>query len=153
MTKSILFWTGILSVLFLTARWILGRHGLRFRCRIREPVTLLIAFGTAGGILQLLLRISVTWLRIVSIVLWVAALAAFCIYGFWIFVLSSRHEISSNTDYRGTRCVVEYEPVMWESRRLFYAYRGWFVRGKKLLHKEGYACGHYEEPPEEPHEE
>ena len=43
MKKSILFWTAILCVLFLTARWILNRHGLQFRTWIREPVTLLIA--------------------------------------------------------------------------------------------------------------
>ncbi|MCR5306713.1 MAG: hypothetical protein K6E36_09460 [Oscillospiraceae bacterium] len=141
MKKSILFWTAILCVLFLTARWILNRHGLQFRTWIREPVTLLIAFGTAAGILQLLLRIPLKPVRIAAIVLWAAALIAFCIFGFWILVLSYRHEISSNTDYKGTRCVVEYEPVMWESRRLYYAYYGWFVHGSEVLHKEGYACG------------
>lgn len=141
MMKSILFWTGIVCVLFLTARRLLSRCGLKFRTWIREPVTLLIAFGTFAGILQLLLRISSKPVRIITIVLWAAAVIAFCFYGFWIFALSHRHEISGKTDYNGTRCVVEYEPVMWESRRLYYAYRGWFVRGKKLIHKEGYACG------------
>lgn len=141
MKKSILFWTIIVCILFLTARWILNRHGLQFRVWIREPVTLLIAFGTAGGILQLLLRISSKPLRIISIILWAGAMIAFCVYGFFIFILTSRHEISSNTDYNGTRCVVEYEPVMWESRRLYFTYHGWFVCGNKPIHKEGYACG------------
>lgn len=141
MMKSILFWTVILCVLFLAASWILSRLRLKFRVWIREPVTLLIAFGTEAGILQLLLRITSKPVRIISIVLWAAVLIAFCFYGFWILVLTHRHEISSKTDYKGTRCIVEYEPVMWESRRRYYAYRGWFVRGKKLLHKEGYACG------------
>ena len=141
MMKSILFWTVIVCVLFLTARQLLSRRGLRFRTWIREPVTLLIAFGTAAGILQLLLRIPGKAVRIAAIVLWAAALIAFCIYGFWMLILTYRHEISSKTDYNGIRCIVEYEPVMWESRRRYYAYRGWFVRGKKLIHKEGYACG------------
>lgn len=144
MMKSILFWTVIVCVLFLTARWLLNRRGLKFRTWIREPVTLLIAFGTAAGILQLLLKISSKPVRIVTIVLWIAALIALCYSGFWMFALSHRSEISSKTDYNGTRCIVEYEPVMWESRRRYYAYRGWFVRGKKLIHKEGYACGNGE---------
>ena len=141
MMKSILFWTAILCVLFLAVSWILSRFRLKFRVWIREPVTLLVAAGTFAGILQLLLRISSKPVKIAVIILWAAALIAFCIYGFWIFVLSHRHEISSKTDFDGTRCVVEYEPVMWESRRRYYAYRGWFVRGKTLLHVEGYACG------------
>ena len=141
MKKSILFWTVIVCVLFLAARWLLNRNRLQFRIWIREPVTLLIAGGTFAGILQLLLRISNKTGRIVSIVLWAAALIAFCIYGFWIFILTHRHETSGNTDFNGTRCVVEYEPVMWESRKRYYAYRGWFVRGKALLHVEGYASG------------
>lgn len=144
MMKSILFWAVIAGVLFLTARWLLNRRGLRFRTWIREPATLLIAFGTAAGILQLLLRIPSKPVRIVAIVLWSAALIAFCIWGGLMFILSYRHEISSKTDYNGMRCIVEYEPVMWESRRRYYAYRGWFVRGKKLIHKEGYACGNGE---------
>ncbi|MBP0972204.1 MAG: hypothetical protein J5753_09225 [Oscillospiraceae bacterium] len=141
MTKSILFWTVVVCAVFLTARWILSRCGLRFRTWIREPVTLLIAAGTAAGFLQLILCISVKPLKIALIVLWAAALIAFCYFGFWMFALSNRSEISSKTDFNGTRCIVEHEPVMWESRRRYYAYRGWFVRGKKLLHKEGYACG------------
>lgn len=141
MKKSILFWSVIVCVLFLSARWLLNRHGLQFRIWIREPVTLLIAFGTAAGILQLLLKIPNKPVRIVTIVLWAAALIAFCIWGFWIFALTHRSEISSNTDYKGTRCVVEHEPVMWESRRLYYPYHGWFVRGNEVIHKEGYACG------------
>lgn len=141
MKKSILFWTVIVCVLFLAARWILSLFGLKFRVWIREPVTLLIAVGTASGILQLLLRISNKPLRIVTIILWAAALVLFCIYGFWMFVLLSRHEVSSNTDYNGTRCIVEYEPVMWESRRLYFAYHGWFVCGSEAIHKEGYAVG------------
>ena len=141
MKKSILFWTVIGCALFLTARGILSVFGLQFRARIREPATILIAFGTAAGILQLLLRISNKTLKIVTIVLWAAALIAFCVYGFFIFVLSHRYEISNNTDYNGTRCIVEHEPVMWESRRLFYPYHGWFVCGKETIHKEGYACG------------
>lgn len=141
MTKSILFWTGIVCAVFLTVRRILSVFDLRFRTWIREPVTLLIAAGTAAGLLQLILCISVKPLKIVLILLWAAALIAVCFFGFWIFALSHRYEISGNTDYNGTRCIVEHEPVMWESRRRFYAYRGWFVRGKKLLHKEGYACG------------
>jgi len=141
MITSILFWTAIVCAVFLTARWLLSKRGLRFRIWIREPVTLLIAVGTAAGLLQRVLSISVKPLKIALIVLWAAALIGVCIYGFWIFVLTSRSEISSNTDYNGTRCIVEHEPVMWESRRRYYAYRGWFVRGKKLLHKEGYACG------------
>ena len=141
MTKSILFWTVVVCAVFLTARRILSVCGLRFRTWIREPVTLLIAAGTAAGLLQRILSISVRPLKIALIVLWAAALVAFCFLGFWIMALTHRHEISGNTDYNGTRCVVEHEPVMWESRRRFYAYRGWFVRGKKLLHKEGYACG------------
>ena len=141
MTKSILFWAAIVCAVFLTMRWILSKCGLRFRVWIREPVTMLIAAGTAAGLLQLILCVSVKPLKIVLIVLWAAALIAFCYLGFWMFALSHRYEISSKTEYNGTRCVVEHEPVMWESRRLYYAYRGWFVRGKKLLHKEGYACG------------
>ena len=141
MKKSILLWSVILGVLFLTARWILSLFGLQFRIWIREPVTLLIAAGTAAGILQLLLKISSKPIRIITIVLWAAALIAFCIWGGLIFILSYRHEISSHTDYKGTRCVVEYEPVMWESRRLYYPYRGWFVHGNEVIHKEGYACG------------
>ena len=141
MKKSILFWTVILCVMFLTGRWLLSLSGLKFRSWIREPVTLLIAAGTAAGILQLLLRISVKPVKIVSIVLWAAALIAFCAYGFFLFALSHRSEISSNTDYNGTRCVVEHEPVMWESRRLYYEYHGLFVCGIKEIHKEGYACG------------
>lgn len=141
MTKSILFWTAILCVLFLTARRLLSLRGLKFRTWIREPVTLLIAFGTAAGIFQLLLRIPNKPLRIAAIVLWAAVLAVFCIYGFWVLVLSYRHETSSNTVWNGTRCIVEYEPVMWESRRHFYPYRGWFVRSAKSIHKEGYAVG------------
>ena len=141
MTKSILFWTVIVCAVFLTARWILSECGLRFRTWIREPVTLLIAAGTAAGLLQLILCISVKPLKIALFVLWAAALIAFCYFGFWMFALSNRSEISSKTDFNGTRCIVEHEPVMWESRRRYYAYRGWFVRGKKLLHKEGYACG------------
>ena len=144
MKKSILFWTVIVCVLFLAARWLLNRNGLQFRTWIREPVTLLIAFGTAAGILQLLLKIPGRPVRIVTIVLWAAALIAFCIWGGLMFMLSYRHEISGNTDYKGIRCVVEYEPVMWESRRLYYPYHGWFVRSNKLLHKEGYACGNGE---------
>jgi hypothetical protein len=141
MRKSILFWTVIVCVIFLAARWILDRNGLQFRVWIREPVTLMIAFGTAAGILQLLLKIPGKPLRIVTIVLWAAALIAFCIWGGVILILSFRHEISGNTDYKGTRCVVEYEPVMWESRRLYYPYHGWFVCGNQPIHKEGYACG------------
>ena len=141
MKKSILFWTAIVCVLFLAARWLLSRNGLQFRSWIREPVTLLIAASTAAGILQLLLRIPMKPVKIISIVLWAAALGAFCFFGFWMFALSHRHEISGNTDYNGTRCVVEHEPVMWESRRLYYAYHGWFVCGNEVLHKEGYACG------------
>ena len=141
MTKSILFWTVIVCAVFLAMRWILSKCGLRFRTWIREPVTLLIAAGTAAGLLQLILYISVKPLKIALIVLWAVALIAFCYFGFWMFALSHRSEISSKTDYNGTRCIVEHEPVMWESRRRYYAYRGWFVRGKKLLHKEGYACG------------
>ncbi|MCR4760941.1 MAG: hypothetical protein K5705_11865, partial [Oscillospiraceae bacterium] len=104
---------------------------MKFRAWIREPVTLLIAFGTFAGILQLLLRIPIMPLRIAAIVLWAAALIAFCYFGFWLFALSFRFEISSKTVYNGTRCIVEHEPVMWESRRRYYAYRGWFVRSKK----------------------
>ena len=141
MTKSVLFWTVIVCAVFLAMRWILSNCGLRFRTWIREPVTLLIAAGTAAALLQLILYISVMPLKIALIVLWTAALIAFCYFGFWMFALSHRSEISSKTDYNGTRCIVEREPVMWESRRRYYAYRGWFVRGKKLLHKEGYACG------------
>ena len=141
MTKSFLFWAAVVCAVFLTARRILSECGLRFRTWIREPVTLLIAAGTAAGLLQLILSISVKPLKIALIVLWAAALIAFCYFGFWMFALSSRSEISSKTDFNGTRCIVEHEPVMWESRRRYYAYRGWFVRGKKLLHKEGYACG------------
>lgn len=103
MRKSILFWTVIVCVLFLGARWILNRSGLQFRTWIREPVTLLIAFGTAAGILQLLLRITGKPVRIAAIVLWAAALIAFCIWGGLMFILSYRHEISGNTDYKGTR--------------------------------------------------
>ena len=58
-----------------------------------------------------------------------------------MFVLLSRHEVSRNTDYNGMRCIAEYEPVMWESRCLFYAYHGWLVCGNEVLHKEGCACG------------
>ncbi len=145
MKKSILFWTVIVCVLFLAARRLLDHRGLQFRTWIREPVTLLIAFGTAAGILQLLLKIPGKHVRIAAIVLWAAALIAFCIWGGLMFILSYRHEISSNTDYKGTRCVVEYEPVMWESRRLFYAYHGWFTHGREVIHKEGYACGSDEE--------
>ena len=141
MTTSILFWTAIVCAVFLTMRWILSKCGLRFRTWIREPVTLLIAAGTAAGLLQRILSISIKPLRIALIVLWAVALIGVCIYGFWIFALTHRSEISDNTDYNGTRCIVEHEPVMWESRRRYYAYRGWFVRGKKLLYKEGYACG------------
>ena len=141
MVTSILFWTVIVCAVFLTARWILSKCGLRFRIWIREPVTLLIAAGTAAGLLQRILSISVKPLRIALVVLWAVALIGVCIYGFWIFALTHRSEISSNTDHNGTRCIVEHEPVMWESRRRYYAYRGWFVRGKKLLYKEGYACG------------
>ena len=141
MRKSILFWTVVVCVLFLSARWILNRSGLQFRTWIREPVTLLIAFGTAAGILQLLLRITGKPVRIAAIVLWAAALIAFCIWGGLIFMLSYHHEISGKTYYKGIRCVVEYEPVMWESRRLYYPYRGWFVCGNETIHKEGYACG------------
>lgn len=141
MTKSILFRTVIVCTVFLAMRWILSKCGLRFRIWIREPVTLLIAAGTAAGLLRLILNISVKPLKIALIVLWAAALIVFCFYGFWVFALSHRSEISSRTDFNGTRCIVEHEPVMWESRRRYYAYRGWFVRGKKLLHKEGYACG------------
>lgn len=141
MRTSILFWTAVVCAVFLTARRILSKCGLRFRTWIREPVTLLIAAGTAAGLLQLILYIPVKPLKIALIVVWAAALIAFCYWGFWMFALSNRSEISSRTDYNGIRCIVEHEPVMWESRRRYYAYRGWFVRGKKLLHKEGYACG------------
>ncbi len=141
MIRSILFWTVSLCVLFLAASWILSRFRLIFRVWIREPVTLLIAVGTFAGILQLLLRISSIQIRIAAIILWAAALVVFCIYGFLFLIMMHRSEISSKTDFNGTRCVVEYEPVMWESRRRYYAYRGWFVRGKTLLHAEGYACG------------
>ncbi|MBQ6040358.1 MAG: hypothetical protein K5705_03550 [Oscillospiraceae bacterium] len=141
MTKSILFWTIIVCAVFLTVRWILSACGLQFRIWIREPVTLLIAAGLAAGLLQRILSISGKKIKIVLIVLWAAALIGCCVYGFFIFALTHRSEVSSNTDYNGTRCVVEHEPVMWESRRRYYAYRGWFVRGKYLLHKEGYACG------------
>lgn len=141
MLTSILFWTVVICAVFLTVRRILSKHGLRFRTWIREPVTLLIAAGAAAGLLQLILCISVKPLKIALIVLWAAALTAFCYFGFWMFALSHRSEISGNTDFNGIRCIVEHEPVMWESRRRYYAYRGWFVRGKKLLHKEGYACG------------
>ena len=141
MKKSILFWSAIVGVLFLAARGLLSLFGLEFRIWIREPVTLLTAAGAAGGILQLILRISKKPLKIVLIVFWAAALIAFCVYGFLMFALLHRSEISSNTDYNGTRCVVEHEPVMWESRRLYFAYHGLFVRGKEVLHKEGYASG------------
>ena len=141
MIRSILFWTVILCVLFLAASWILSRFRLIFRVWIREPVTLLIAVSTFAGILQLLLRISSIQIRIAAIILWAAALVVFCIYGFLFLIMMHRSEISSKTDFNGTRCVVEYEPVMWESRRRYYAYRGWFVRGKTLLHAKGYACG------------
>lgn len=141
MIKSILFWTVILCALFLAASLILSRFRLRFRVWIRKPVTLLIAAGTFAGIFQLLLRISSKPIKIAAIILLAAALIVFCIYGFVFLILSHRSEISSKTDYNGTRCVVEHEPVMWESRRRYYAYRGWFVRGKTLLHVEGYACG------------
>lgn len=146
MKKSILFWTAIVCVLFLTARWLLSLRGLKFRCWIREPVTLLIAAGTAAGLLQRILSISVKPLKIGLIVLWAAALVGFCFYGFWMFALLHRYDISSNTDYNGTRCVVEHEPVMWESRRLFYEYHGPFVCGNKEIHKEGYACGISDDP-------
>ena len=136
MKKSILFWTVIVCVLYLAAHWLLNLNGLEFRIWIREPVTLLIAAGAFAGILQLLLHISNKTGKIVSIVLWAAALIAFCIYGFWIFILTHRHETSGNTDFNGTRCVVEYERVMWESHELYYAYHGWFVRGKVLLNEE-----------------
>ena len=141
MKKSILFWTAMVCAVFLAASWILSKCGLKFRVWIREPVTLLIAAGTAAGLFQLILHIAVKPLKIALIVLWAAALIAFCYWGFWMFALCHRYEISSNTDYNGTRCVVEHEPVMWESRRRYYAYRGWFVRGKMLVYKEGYACG------------
>ena len=141
MMKSILFWTVIVCVLYLAASGVLLRFRLIFRVWIREPVTLLIAAGTFAGILQLLLHISSITVRIVTIVLWAAALIVFCIYGFVFLILTHRSEISGKADFNGTRCIVENEPVMWESRRRYYAYRGWFVRGKTLLHAEGYACG------------
>ena len=141
MKKSILLWSVILGVLFLTARWILSLFGLQFRIWIREPVTLLIAAGTAAGILQLLLRIHAKPVKIITIVLWAAALVFCCIYGFWIFALLHRYEITDKADLQGTRCVVEHEPLMWESRSLFFAYHGWFVCGNEVLDKEGYACG------------
>ncbi len=136
MKKSILFWTAIVCVLYLAARWLLNLNGLEFRIWIREPVTLLIAAGAFAGILQLLLRISNKTGKIVSIVLWAAALIAFCIYGFWIFALTHRNERSSITDFNGTRCVVEHERVIWDDRELYYAYHGWFVRGTELLNEE-----------------
>ena len=136
MKKSILFWTVIVCVLYLAAHWLLNLNGLEFRIWIREPVTLLIAAGAFAGIFQLLLRISNKTGKIVSIAIWAAALIAFCIYGTFIFILTHRNETSSNTDFNGTRCVVEHERVMWESRELYYAYHGWFARGKVLLNEE-----------------
>ena len=136
MKKSILFWTVIVCVLYLAARWLLNLNGLEFRIWIREPVTLLIAAGAFPGIFQLLLRISNKTGKIVSIAIWAAALIAFCIYGAFFFIMAHRNETSSNTDYNGTRCVVEHERVMWESRELYYAYHGWFVRGTELLNEE-----------------
>lgn len=136
MKKSILFWTVIVCVLYLAAHWLLNLNGLEFRIWIREPVTLLIAAGAFAGIFQLLLRISNKKGKNVSIAIWAASLIAFCIYGTFFFIMAHRNETSSNTDFNGRRCVVEHERVMWESRELYYAYNGWFTRGKVLLNEE-----------------
>lgn len=136
MKKSILFWTVIVCVLYLAAHWLLNLNGLEFRIWIREPVTLLIAAGAFAGIFQLLLRISNKTGKKVSIAIWAAALIAFCIYGTFFFIMAHRDETSSNTDFNGRRCVVEHERVIWDDRELYYAYDGWFTRGKVLLNEE-----------------
>ena len=58
LTKCILFWTAILFAVFVYITEKLVGRDLELRVWIREPVTLLIAFGAAAGLLQIILHIT-----------------------------------------------------------------------------------------------
>jgi hypothetical protein len=134
--KSILLWSAIVGALFLLASWLLMLGGLQFRIWIREPVTIIVGFGLAAGILQLLLRIKKKAAKVVAIILWTAAFIAAGAYGFFIYALTCRYETSQNTMYDGKRCIVEHEPELWTSHELYYEYKNLFVHGSELLYED-----------------
>lgn len=133
---SILFWSAAVCAVFLGATEILRLNGLQFRIWVREPVSLLIAFGLAAGLLQLLLRIGTKWLKTAAIVLWALAFVGGVCYGGFIFALSHRYEESQDAVYEGKRCIVENYPALWESHELYFEYHNWFVCGNQRLYEE-----------------
>lgn len=131
--KSILFWTVVLTVVFLGASALLDAFGLKFRIWIREPVTILIALYAALGILQLLLHIPKKKLKITAIVLWTAAFIAAGIYGYILFAFM--HLTEQRETWEGRDCIVETEHVLWVRHYRYYEYHNWFVCGNEVIHQ------------------
>lgn len=112
LTDSILLWSAVSAAVFLALSGILELLNLRFRTWIREPVTILIALGGAGGLLQLVLLIPLRWLRILVTVLWGIAAVVGLIAGVWVFAFEHLHEQSHAFRGKpyvcdGRRCIAE----------------------------------------------
>ena len=134
--KSILFWTAVFCASFFAAVGILALNGLKFRVWFREPATIIIAFGAAVGLLQLILHISQKVWKIAAIVLWLAACIGFGIFGYVQYAFTHRYEKSATIEYNGKTCLVEVEPVMWVDYTRYYEYHGWLVCGRGFLYSD-----------------
>ena len=132
--KNILLCTLILFAVHMLALGLTALCGVKLRVWIREPVSIIIGIGTIAGLLQLILKIRPKALKVLCIVAWTAA-TLFCVgYGGFILMLSARSDYVDT--YNGQKCLVEREPILWETKYTYYKYLGPFVRGTEILYSE-----------------
>ena len=134
--NSILFWTVIAAAVFLLASLLLDGFGLKFRIWIREPVTSLSAGGLAIGFLQLLLHIPEKKVKIITVLLWTAAVIPLSLWGYVLFGFG--HLTETRKTWEETDCIVETEHVMWVYHDRYYEYHNWFVCGSGVIYEEDY---------------
>lgn len=137
LTKCILFWTAILFAVFVYITEKLVGRDLKLRVWIREPVTLLIAFGAAAGLLQIILHIKLKPVKIILCTLWAAAAA---IGGFWGF---EQYEYSHVSELKpencvslhgGGPCVIEVQSYDGVCEERHYEERGPFLRSTETVY-------------------
>lgn len=129
--KSILFWAVCLCALFLLVRGILSLGGYTLRVWVRETATILIGVGLAAGVLQLCLLPKKTWLKVVLIILWLAAAGFFGVWGFILYAFLHPNEQHAVRD--GKEYIVEEDVAFGSYSYRWYDAHGLFVRGGKLI--------------------
>lgn len=126
LTGSILFWSAVTAAVFLFVSRLLKIKGLKLRACIREPATIVTGCAAALGVLQLLLYIRNTALRIVLIILWVIAFLFGIGTGYIVYAF--HHCYEEKFEYKGIKYIDEKNETVSGCDHHYYEARGKFMR-------------------------